>query len=337
MHQVAKFGKILLAVGACAVGLLAGQAARADLTALVTYAAPNPAVRQFDLNGNYLGDFAPGNVVTGPINPYGITNGPDGNVYITDLLGATAGIYRVNIPSGGAPTQIVGAGAGTPPLASAYAIVTGPDSNLYVTDPFNNAVSVFTTAGVFVRSYTNPLIAFPFGLAVQGTDLLVASTGTDQVVRISNPLGVPTYSNFAAVNDPNGIGVDGSGNVFVSSGLGAASDVLKFTSAGALDPTFDLDTSNGLLQTPVGVTIGPNGNLFVVSQTNRLVLEYNATTGAFVRTFINFPAAGDPHFLVFTDTTVVPEPASLALVGLGGLVLAAGALRRRGLGLNRRP
>jgi hypothetical protein len=81
----------------------------------------------------------------------------------------------------------------------------------------------------------------------------------------------------------------------------------------------------------VGLTFGPNGNLFVTSTIAAEVEEFNGTTGAFVRVASSAGGLDLPSFLVLTPSpagTATPEPASLLLFGLGGLALAASRARR---------
>ena len=67
------------------------------------------------------------------------------------------------------------------------------------------------------------------------------------------------------------------------------------------------------------LVFGPNGNLFVSSNANDQVLEYNGTIGAFITDFVSAGSGGlsAPTFLTFGPQISVPEPATLFLIRLG--------------------
>src|SRR5262249_18424684 len=50
-------------------------------------------------------------------------------------------------------------------------------------------------------------------------------------------------------------------------------------------PSSFIASGSGGLATPLGITLGPDGNLYVAS-TNGAVLRYNGTTGQYINTFV---------------------------------------------------
>jgi hypothetical protein len=73
-----------------------------------------------------------------------------------------------------------------------------------------------------------------------------------------------------------------------------------------------------------------HAGLFVSGFLNNAVLEYNGTTGAFVKTFASGGSLSAPTFLTFSpEVSAVPEPPGLLLAALGALTALASAARRR--------
>ena len=121
-------------------------------------------------------------------------------------------------------------------------------------------------------------------------------------------------------------------DLFVSSSF--SDQVLEYNgTTGAFVSAFVAAGSGGLIG-PASLVFGPNGDLFVSSFSTDQVLEYNGTTGAFVSAFVAVGSGGliGPTFLTFSPTVVpvpVPEPGSVVLACLGGLLLLVWVCRAR--------
>jgi len=78
-------------------------------------------------------------------------------------------------------------------------------------------------------------------------------------------------------------------------------EVIRYDgTTGAYLSTF-VSAGSGGLQDPVGVTLGPDGNLYVASLSSHEILRYNGTTGALIDTFVTSASGGlnqpaDPYF-----------------------------------------
>jgi len=96
-------------------------------------------------------------------------------------------------------------------------------------------------------------------------------------------------------------------SIFVTSRDGGGADLYQFSANGTLMTTLP---GNGL-KNGQGVTIGPNGNLFVASEGGNAVLQYNPVTGAFINSFA--VTANSPGPIAF-------GPDGNLYVGVGGIV-----------------
>src|SRR5690242_2851186 len=93
------------------------------------------------VNGTLAEQFFMG--FTGIPMPFGITSGPDGNVWFTEDRFPDAGIARIT--EDGKITEFK---AGLPAHSDPAGITTGPDGNLWFAEEHNNAVGKITPDGV---------------------------------------------------------------------------------------------------------------------------------------------------------------------------------------------
>ena len=82
----------------------------------------------------------------------------------------------------------------------------------------------------------------------------------------------------------------GSEVLFVSSGATNAVLTYDSTTGASVNNPF-VPSGSGGLAGPEGLAFGPNGNLFVASQSNQ-VLEYNGNNGTFVTAFVTADSGG---------------------------------------------
>jgi hypothetical protein len=100
-----------------------------------------------------------------------------------------------------------------------------------------------------------------------------------------------------------------------------------------LDRVSTVGMPPGSLFNAFDTEIGPDKNLYVSSQNGACVVQFDASTDSYLSIFVPPHGAGlqqakTIHFSV-NNVQAVPEPASLSLLGLGSLVLAGYAYRRR--------
>jgi DNA-binding beta-propeller fold protein YncE len=200
----------------------------------------------------------------GLFSPKDLVQGPDGNIYVAD---ANNSVVRYNGSTGQFIGTFVAANSGG--LNGPYGLAFGPDGNLYVSSRGstngNKAVLRYNgTTGAFIDSFVPPG---------------------------SGGLGIPISVSFGA-----------DGNLYVTSG-NQVSLVMRYQgpfgispgsplpSTGQTGATFVVAGSGGL-DFPSELVFGPGGNLYVTSQgSNEAVLEFDGTTGGFIRTYVA-PGAG---------------------------------------------
>jgi sugar lactone lactonase YvrE len=122
--------------------------------------------------------------------------------------------------------------------------------------------------------------------------LLVSNTAQRRIDAYNETTGQFTgvFSSGGGLLYPEGMVIDSQGNLLVADVFGNA--IKRFNSAtGAFLGVFASVTS------PQFMTYGPNGNLYVNSNSHGQVLELDGTTGAVVRTFS--AAALNPGGLTF--------------------------------------
>jgi len=166
-------------------------------------------------------------------------------------------------------------------------IKTGPEGNLLVSGRGNSSVLMFDrVSGDFIKSFTkgyaldNPTkISFgPDG------DLYVSQWGTAQnkIARFNGTTGDFIDEFTPSLNLALGHAWDSDGNLYVA--CYGSKDVRKFDTGGNFSGVF---TEAGHLQGPTYLWFDGKGNLFVEDWILGSVIQFNASTGVFIKTFIS--------------------------------------------------
>jgi sugar lactone lactonase YvrE len=289
---------------------------------------------------------APGTPIIAPnsgagagfLAPGGMTFGPDGNLYVSCqdsvfVSGSPDFIMRVN-PLTGTFSPFIPLPTGYVPAGLRF----GSDGNLYVShnggqgagsgtgsiDKFNGTTGA--PLGSVVTGLTQPT-----GLTFHNGSLYIADFGTGNVVRYDGSTSSTFITGGANLFGPAGLtfGADNklyisdllNGSVlrYIDNGTSGALDTLFVAPGGALQMQFPSDlvfdrTNTTLLTADLGPSFStPSGG----------VKRFDAITGTFLSDFASNIFGASQIAL-----TPVPEPTSLALIGIGAAGLAWWKRRR---------
>ncbi len=232
---------------------------------------------------------SPALAVTGTINeftvptanagPFGITAGPDGNVWFTEH-GANGGqppkpIGQI-MPNGhinefAASTEV----PMTSKLSTPDSITTGPDGNLWFTDPANDDLGKMTPAGVYTPEATGQALIGARGIAagpdhnlyvvVPGPPTVIAEVSTAGVVLGKSPivgkdlLNHPAGPDDAASN-PQQITAGPDGNMwFTETNTG---NIGRVNLKDGQNPHTITEFASGPGTAPRGIVAGPDGKIW---------------------------------------------------------------------------
>jgi DNA-binding beta-propeller fold protein YncE len=183
----------------------------------------------YDASGTYLSTFAPKGKGVDKISPLGLAVGPDGTVYIADVLSSKPADHRILVfAHDGTLRTVLGKGD----LNYPNAIVVGTHGEIYVSDSNNGRVVVIDDTGtlstLIARGVGDGDLGLPRGLAIDDQGRLFVADTTDHMVRLftvgATPTAHPAY--VASFGDeghddgkftfPNGVATDTRGRVYVA-------------------------------------------------------------------------------------------------------------------------
>lgn len=234
-------------------------------------------------------------------------------------------------------------------------IALGPDGNVYVAQQNSgNVLKYNATSGAFIGIFTSGITAVQ--QIAFGNGMLYATSPTGNTIYARNATTGAVVAS-ASITTPEGVAVGSDGSVYVSSGNGGF--ITKY-SANLTSPTTFSTIGVFLL----GLTWGPDGDLYVgttggldrlnssgtllttwnsgnyslegvfeptgliVSDSADSVIdELNATTGASLGVFATGNGLNGQQYMAILSSST-PEPGTLGLALLSGLLLLIGTLKR---------
>ena len=199
--------------------------------------------------------------------PFGITSGPDGNLYFTDQLFSIIG--RIT------PQGKVSRFSYKKKGGYSVGITTGPDGNLWFTHPEGGSIGKMTPAGQFTffpvpgeqgnnGGILDAITAGPDGALWFTID---AFSGNQSVPKIGRITPGGTITLFDVPNPTGGVSMEGittgrDGNLWFTYNNGQTSGVGRITPGGK--STLFPAPSQGVF--PVGITPGSDGNLWFTEE-----------------------------------------------------------------------
>src|ERR1022692_1526795 len=257
--------------------------------------------------------------------PYAVAVDGPGNIYIADTannvirkVAAATGIITTVAGNGAAYYSGDGGPATNAQLVYPPGVAVDGSGNLYISDLSNVVRKVAAATGIITTVAGNGAAGYsgdggpainasfhsPSGMAVDGSgNLYIGDTGNDAIRKVAAATGIVTtvagngaagYSgdggpaSSAGLSGPQGVAVDGSGNLFVADTGNAV--IRKVAAATGIIATVAGNGTAGYagnggaaikakLSGPSGVAVDGAGNLYIADWQNNLIRRVTAATG----------------------------------------------------------
>jgi sugar lactone lactonase YvrE len=248
-------------------------------------------------------------------SPFGIAVDGTGNIFVTDFGNRTirkispSGLVSTLAGAVGSTNSVNGIGSEAH-FRSPRSLAIGTNNNIYVTDTSdetirqitpNGTVTTFAgssgTQGSADKKGTAASFTLPIGIAADAAgNLYVADTGNHTIRKITVDANVSTLAGLAGdsgaddgtngtarFRSPNSLVVDGHGTVFVADTFNDT--IRKITPAGVVTTLVgsagkagDVDSTNTVarFQSPIGIVVDENTNLFVADSANHSIRKVSA-------------------------------------------------------------
>ena len=249
--------------------------------------------------------------------PFYLTVDPNGNLWVAysweDKIGEFTNEGKL-IRSWGTPGSEPGK------LSTPYGVTVGPEGDVWLSEYGNSRVQVFTQSGEFLYGFGSKgngpgqFNESPQGVAFSGSTVYVLdggisweNTGNSRIEKWEREPQIEYVGSFGSygsgsgqLREPEGgLGVDGSGNVWVADT--ANSRLEEFNSKGEFVRTAGSSgEGSGQLKSPEGMTVDSKGNVWVTDRGNYRVEEFS-DEGVFIKMFGWGVANGESKFETCTS------------------------------------
>jgi streptogramin lyase len=231
---------------------------------------------------------------TNSCGPYGITTGPDGNMWFTEIDTGKIG----KITTAGLITDFSTSFAGSTPRF----IINGPDGNLWFGEEATAAkIGKITTAGV-VTEYPITSGAFPYGMTV-GPDgnIWFAEDDVAKIGKITTSGVLTEYTTPTTGSFPEWIVTGSDGNLWFTENI-SAGRIGKITTAGVIT---EYTTPTQTNSDPFDIIAGPDGNLwFTESNPNGNTIGKITTSGVVTEYTTPTTSSGPNYIYVGPDNNI---------------------------------
>lgn len=276
-----------------------------------------------------------------------------GTVFTANQLSAqTTTTYNFSILAGSGATLGTGATPSSNRFFNPLGMAVDGSGNIYVADAGDHTVKEISGGNVsviagesgqagmttFAGSATSSKFIYPTAVAVDsGGNVYFVDQGADAVYKVSGGnvsvvAGIPGTAGSlnastgagATFDGPQGIAVDGSGNVYVSDTNNSVIRKISATGvvstlAGSAGVTGTTDGSSALFNFPGGIVFDPkSGNLYVADYDNSTIRSVNPSTGAVTTVAGTAGTTGSTNGAA-TAGALFNHPAAVAVDGNGNV------------------
>jgi len=184
--------------------------------------------------------------------PFGITVGPDGNLWFTEDSHSANGIGRITTAG-----VVIEFPIATPD-AIPSAITVGPDGNLWFTEFNGNKIGRITTDGVITEFAIPTVESVPYGGITAGPDgnLWFTEAGGNKIGRITTDGVITEFVVPTADSQPHGITAGPDSNLWFTELFG--NKIGRITTDGVITEFVVPTADSG----PAGIAADPDGNLW---------------------------------------------------------------------------
>lgn len=188
-------------------------------------------------------------------------------------------------------------------LVVLFGSISTASADLLVGNFFSPDLNVlrYSNTGAFVSTFVptgSGGLSFPLG-GTYGPDgnFYVSDSDHENVLRYNGTTGA-LIGVFGSTDDPAGLTFGPDGNLYVANSA-APGSVTRLNGTTGADIGAFVAPGSGGLSDPEEVVFGPDGNLYVASADTSEVLEYDGTTGAFLRVFASDNGLNNVRGLTF--------------------------------------